>query len=142
MSETEREPVTGEKRWVANQFWQGGATKYPRLDEARNFHDPNATGVFDTSDEDLARAILQRAGLAGHLKYEDLVKTIGQAFSRSVRNPQKWLNPVYGESSEHQHSVGGGTTTDTTATPVRKDDSGPSSSTSSSGSKTTNQGKK
>lgn len=87
------ETVSDETRWTANAFWEGGRSKNLRLDELHNSRNPNTTGVGDTTDYGLAAMILQRAGLGGHEKFQELRSIFGRALLYEIDNPREWLNP-------------------------------------------------
>lgn len=90
------DPMLKESRWVGNQFFNGGATKRPRLDEISNERDPHRA-LTDMSDLELAQRILNRADLMMHARYPELVVMFAEALNQ-VDDPVKWSNPNYGLS--------------------------------------------
>lgn len=86
-----------ETRWVKNAFFEGGSTKYIRLDEVHNFLNDNNFGEGDTTDEELAAEILRRAGLVEHVRYEELKEGLTDFFSTIPSPAMEWINPNYGK---------------------------------------------
>lgn len=86
----------GIQRWVRNSFFEGGRTYKPRLDEINNMRDVNVTSWHDSTDTDIAREILVRAGLSSHWKYDELTGYIAGSLS-FILDPDKWMNPNFVE---------------------------------------------
>lgn len=93
-TKTEPKPVpdVNVARWVANQFFEGGRSSHPRLDEIHNLTNPNVFAHCDTTDRNLAYSILNRAGLGDHWRIYDLIDLFANALN-TIPNPTLWMNP-------------------------------------------------
>lgn len=84
-------------RWVKNAFFDGGVTKYIRLDEIHNFLNDNHFGEGDATDKDIAAEILRRAGLVEHSKYSEILQGLTEFFETIPDPAMEWINPNYGK---------------------------------------------
>jgi hypothetical protein len=95
-SENPPEKVAPKTRWVKNAFFNGGTTKYVRLDELHNELSGNNYGQGDFTDHDLAAEIVSRAGLLEHPRYEEIVDGLTEFFETIPDPAMQWINPNYG----------------------------------------------
>ena len=89
--------VPAKTRWVANAFFNGGSTKYVRLDELHNYLNDNNFGQGDTTDEELATEILRRAGLVEHPRHDEIRDALREFFETIPDPAMKWINPNFGK---------------------------------------------
>lgn len=83
-------------RWVKNAFFNGGQTKYARLDEIHNQLNNNVANTGDITDYELAKEIISRAGLVEHPRFEEIVQGLADFFETIPDPAMKWINPNYG----------------------------------------------
>lgn len=90
-----------ELRWIQNEFFNShGPTTVVRLDELTNLANKTYEGRGDTSDRQLATAIIMRAGLSDHPRYRELVDKLAVGLGE-INDPGKWLHG-YGNTSERE----------------------------------------
>lgn len=94
---TTSEKVPPKTRWVKNAFFNGGTTKYVRLDELHNHLNDNHFGQGDTTDEELATEIMRRAGMVEHPKHDEIRDALRDFFEMIPDPAMKWINPNYGK---------------------------------------------
>ncbi len=96
-SKVEVEPTArqiSKTRWVMAQFFNPSSTKYLTLDELHNKLDPNKKDATDSTDEQVAEEVLNRANLLSHPRIEDLRSWVIEGLA-SVDDPMKFCNPLY-----------------------------------------------
>lgn len=91
-------------RWLANEFFSAtGPTTVVRLDELTNLGDKSYEGRGDSSDRELARQIIMRAGLGDHPRLNQLVDMMAVGLGE-IDDPGKWLHGYanYNSASERK----------------------------------------
>jgi hypothetical protein len=79
-------------RWIANEFFAShGPTTVVRLDELTNLGDKSYEGRGDSSDRELSRQIMMRAGLGDHPRFNQLVDMMAVGLGE-IDDPGKWLH--------------------------------------------------
>ncbi len=96
-------PGPNDFRWNRNNFFSGGMTKRPTLNDLRNEVIGGTGGEqgFDTTDRQLATEILNRAGLVDRPFYYELLVRLTDALS-DVDDTKKFVNPIYGANARIQ----------------------------------------
>lgn len=87
------DPDLDEKgRWLANEFFAAtGPTTVVRLDELTNLGDKSYEGRGDSSDREMARQIIMRAGLGDHFRFNQLVDMMARGLGE-IDDPGDWLH--------------------------------------------------
>lgn len=97
-----------EPRWIANEFFNAhGPTTVVRLDELTNLGNKSYEGRGDTTDRELARQIIMRAGLAEHSRFNQLVDLVAVGLGE-INDPGDWLHG-YSNSSERKSETSSST---------------------------------
>lgn len=79
-------------RWVANEFFNAhGPTTVVRIDELANLANKNWEGRGDTSDRELSRQIIMRAGLSDHPRFNQLIDLVAVGLGE-INDPGDWLH--------------------------------------------------
>jgi hypothetical protein len=79
-------------RWLANEFFAStGPTTVVRLDELTNLGDKTYEGRGDTSDRELAKQIMMRAGLGDHPRFNQLSDMMAVGLGE-IDDPGDWLH--------------------------------------------------
>lgn len=81
-----------EPRWIQNEFFNAhGPTTVVRLDELTNLGNKTYEGRGDTTDRQLAREIVMRAGLGDHPRLNQLVDMMAVGLGE-INDPGDWLH--------------------------------------------------
>lgn len=79
-------------RWVANEFFNAhGPTTVVRIDELANLANKTYEGRGDTTDRELSRQIIMRAGLSDHPRFNQLVDLLAVGLGE-INDPGDWLH--------------------------------------------------
>lgn len=79
-------------RWIKNEFFNShGPTTVTRLDELTNLANKTYEGRGDTSDRELAREIVMRAGLGDHPRLYQLTDLVAVGLGE-IDDPGDWLH--------------------------------------------------
>ena len=92
-------------RWIANEFFAAtGPSTVVRLDELRNLGDKSYEGRGDTSDRELARQIMMRAGLGDHPRFKQLSDMMARGLGE-IDDPKDWLSGYPSEREDTSSST-------------------------------------
>lgn len=96
-------------RWIRNEFFNAtGPTTVVRLDELANLGDTSYEGRGDTSDRQLAREIMMRAGLGDHPRFNQLCDMMAVGLGE-INDPKDWLHGYSKDTSERPGTNSGST---------------------------------
>lgn len=91
-----------EPRWIENEFFNAhGPTTVVRLDELTNLGNKTYEGRGDTTDRQLARAIVMRAGLGDHPRLNQLVDMMAVGLGE-INDPGDWLHGYSSNNSSER----------------------------------------
>jgi hypothetical protein len=91
-------------RWIRNEFFNShGPTTVVRLDELANLGDKSYEGRGDTSDRQLGREIIMRAGLGDHPRFNQLCDMMAVGLGE-INDPGDWLHGYSTNNSSQRTS--------------------------------------
>lgn len=93
-----------EPRWIQNEFFNAhGPTTVVRLDELTNLGNKTYEGRGDTTDRQLAREVIMRAGLGDHPRFYELVDKLAVGLGE-INDPGDWLHGYSTSTSSERKS--------------------------------------